>query len=249
MIFRNLLKWWLIPSCLYVLSHAQTAVIVELFTSEGCSSCPPADLLLQTLEDQQPVAGVRIITLGEHVDYWDRLGWRDSFSSAQFTGRQEEHSRMFRDDGPYTPEMVIDGTAGFVGNDSEQALRSIALAGRGPKAAMQVKVGARKLTIHADALKHASDVVVAITERNLVSHVSRGENAGRQLTHTAVVRWLRTIGKTRPGEAFSAEVDIPAEKAWKIENLQAVVFLQDRSTRKIMGAAGAPMAGMAHAAR
>jgi hypothetical protein len=218
-------------------AHAQAVVIVELFTSEGCSSCPPADLLLQKLENQQPVVGVHVVALSEHVDYWDRLGWRDPFSAAQFSSRQQEYSQVFRDSGPYTPEMVIDGAAGFVGNDSEQALRSIAKAGRAPKAAVQLSGGAGSLMIRADGGKHAADVVVAITESNLLSNVSRGENAGHRLTHTAVVRWLRTIGKTRAGEAFTAEVHVPADPAWKVDNLRAVAFLQDRSSRRILGAA------------
>src|SRR5438270_12049910 len=102
-------SWCLTPAFACAPAFAETPVLVELFTSEGCSSCPPADQLLAKLESQQPVAGVRIVALSEHVDYWDRLGWRDPFSSALFTGRQQEYSQLFHDSGPYTPEMVVDG--------------------------------------------------------------------------------------------------------------------------------------------
>lgn len=222
-------------------ARAETPVMVELFTSEGCSSCPPADQLLANLESQQPVAGVHIIALSEHVDYWDRLGWRDPFSSAQFTGRQQEYSQVFHDSGPYTPEMVVDGITGFVGNQSTDAIKTITQAARAAKATVRITAGAGKISIQADGVKHTADVVLAITERNLLSNVSRGENAGRKLTHTAVVRWMRVVGKTRPRESFSGEVSVSPEKTWKAENLQAVVFLQEKGSRKVLGAAEAPL--------
>jgi hypothetical protein len=240
MIFPKMLRSWLLISFLCTGAIADTPVIVELFTSEGCSSCPPADQLLAKLESQQPVAGAHIIALSEHVDYWDRLGWRDPFSSAQFTGRQQEYSQVFHDSGPYTPEMVVDGATGFVGNQSSDALKTITQAARAAKVTVRITAGGGKISIQADGAKHAADVVVAITERNLLSNVSRGENAGRKLTHTAVVRWLRVVGKTRPGEPFADEVSVSPEKTWKAENLRAVVFLQERASRRVLGAAEAP---------
>src|SRR4051794_38429056 len=184
MTFPNMQRpWFLIPVFLCGLTQAQTPVVVELFTSEGCSSCPPADQLLAKLESQQPLAGAHIIALSEHVDYWDRLGWRDPFSSPQFSARQQEYSQLFHDRGPYTPEMIVDGTSGFVGNQSADALKTIAQAAGNAKAAVRIGGAAGRISIQADALKHPADVVVAITERSLLSNVSRGENAGRKLTH------------------------------------------------------------------
>jgi len=103
----------------------RTPVIVELFTSEGCSDCPPADTLLQTLITTQPIGGAEVIALGEHVDYWDRLGWKDRFSSAALTARQHGDQTLFNTDSIYTPQMVVDGRAEFVGSDAAAAKKAI----------------------------------------------------------------------------------------------------------------------------
>src|SRR5271156_755851 len=111
--------------------HAQTAtsnrtpVLVELFTSEGCSSCPPADALLAKLDRDQPIQNAEIIILGEHVDYWDNLGWHDRFSSHEYTDRQTEYCARLSVEGPYTPQMIVDGTDQFVGSDAAHARRAI----------------------------------------------------------------------------------------------------------------------------
>ncbi len=218
-------------------ASAQATVIVELFTSEGCSDCPPADVLLAKLESMQPVSGAHVIALGEHVDYWDHQGWRDPFSSALFSRRQQEYSQILHDNGPYTPQMIVDGTAGFVGSQSNEALQTIARAAHEPKTAVQISINGGKISIHADAATRPADVMLAITERSLLSNVSAGENKGRRLTHTAVVRSLRTVGKTRKGEPFTAEVALDQAPSWKPENLHTVVFLQDHSTHRVLGAA------------
>src|SRR3954468_6648160 len=101
-------------------------VLVELFTSEGCSSCPPADRFLMRLENEQPVPGAEIIVLGQHVDYWDQQGWRDRFSSSQYTERQNQYAESFGNDQVYTPEMVVDGRREFSGSDESKAFKAIA---------------------------------------------------------------------------------------------------------------------------
>src|ERR1022692_4128530 len=106
---------------------SRAPVLVELFTSEGCSSCPPADRLLQRLDSQA-------IVLSEHVDYWDHQGWKDRFSSHDLTVRQESYARLFSLDSSYTPEMVIDGAVEFSGGNSARAVQEIANAARRPKA-------------------------------------------------------------------------------------------------------------------
>src|SRR5947207_1240023 len=114
---------------------APTPVLVELFTSEGCSSCPPADLLLARLQKEQPIKGVQVIPLSEHVDYWNQLGWTDPFSSGAFTSRQQSYSRAIRSTDVYTPQMLVDGTVAFVGSDSRKAIETLTAAARAPKAA------------------------------------------------------------------------------------------------------------------
>jgi len=220
---------------------AGNPVLVELFTSEGCSSCPPADALLAKLDELQPVAGVTVIALEEHVDYWDHLGWRDPFSSADFTARQQRYAGLLHIESPYTPEMVIDGLREFVGNDSERALHELAQAARGAKTPVHVaikdKVGERiSLAVSVDATKASGDVLLAIAETGLASDVARGENAGRNLKHSAVVRKLTPIGKLKPGEPFSAEPAIKLARQWNAANLRAVVFVTD-ATAKVLGAA------------
>ena len=217
-------------------------VLIELFTSKGCSSCPPADTLLAKLDELQPVTGVTVIALEEHVDYWDHQGWRDPFSSAEFTARQKRYAGLLHVESPYTPEMVIDGRSEFVGNDSEHALHELASAARTPKMPVHVivkdKSGDRiSLAVNVDATKTSGDVLLAIAETGLASDVVRGENAGRNLKHSAVVRKLSTIGKLKSGDVFSAEPLVKLAKQWKPENLRAVVFVEDGASGRVLGAA------------
>jgi len=223
------------------LLSAGNPVIVELFTSEGCSSCPPADALLAKLDELQPVAGVTVIALEEHVDYWDHLGWRDPFSSADFTARQQRYAGLLHIESPYTPEMVIDGRREFVGNDSERALHELGNAARTAKAPVHLTVhdysaGRATLTVQLDSAPSAGTVWLAIAETRLASDVARGENAGHNLKHSAVVRKLSTIGTVKAGAPFSALPVVKLAREWKPENLRAVVFVQD-ATGKILSAA------------
>jgi len=220
---------------------ARTPVLVELFTSEGCSSCPPADAFLMKLNDAQPVAGVNVIALEEHVDYWDRQGWRDPFSSADFTARQKQYAAWLRVESPYTPQMVIDGQHELVGSDSDTALRELAKSARRPKIPVQLtwkekSSGQAALAVRVAASKSSGDVLLAITESRLASDVARGENAGRNLKHTAVVRRLMPIGKLKAGEAFSTDTVVKLADNWKPENVSAVVFVQEQSKGRVLAA-------------
>ena len=216
-------------------------MLVELFTSEGCSSCPPADALLMKLNDTQPIAGVDVIALEEHVDYWDRPEWRDPFSSAEVTKRQRQYTDRLELDSAYTPEMVIDGQTEFVGSDANKAARELAKAAARTKAPVHVtlreKSGDRvSLEVQVEAAS-PGDVLLAITERKLASDVKGGENAGRNMKHSAVVRKLVAIGKVKKGELFSKQTAVTLASDWKPENLSAVVFVQERGSGKVLGAA------------
>ena len=223
-------------------------VVVELFTSEGCSSCPPADALLDKFDRERRLGNAEIIALEEHVDYWDHLGWRDPFSSARWTERQQDYAASFRNDGVYTPQMVVDGRAEFVGSSQSRARTAIAEAVREPKADVRltsspVANGNTRVSIDVKMLpappSQKAQVWLAVTETGLHSNVMHGENAGEDLHHAAVVRSLRKVGEAALNQeaAYSGEQDVQLDPVWKKENLRVVVFLQDAKTRHILGAA------------
>src|SRR5947207_8460810 len=114
------------------------AILIELFTSEGCSSCPPADAVLARLHEKQPLAGVQLIVLSEHVDYWDDLGWKDTYSSHAITLRQQTYARRLHVAGPYTPQMVVDGSFEFVGSDRRRATHAFEQASSLPKLPVRI---------------------------------------------------------------------------------------------------------------
>ncbi|HXB20391.1 MAG TPA: DUF1223 domain-containing protein [Candidatus Solibacter sp.] len=219
------------------------AVIVELFTSEGCSSCPPADELLAHLSEQESLNGATIIPLGFHVDYWNSLGWQDRFSSRSYTERQQQYARKLRLDGPYTPQMVVDGTHEFVGNISSRAQMNIAEAATRPQQAnVQVSSGeSGSLRVQARLLEPSAsvDVMLAITEDKLTTKVRAGENDGRVLRHAAVVRDFRRVGRAEKG-SFDKAVPIHLEKEWDPANLHVVVFIQAADQGLIEGAVSVP---------
>jgi hypothetical protein len=229
---------------------AHTPVVVELFTSEGCSSCPPADALLARLTEQQFYENAQLITLEEHVDYWDDQGWMDPFSSHDWTSRQNVYSGVLPNRNPYTPQMVVDGTVEFNGSNVQKARQAILEAAGKTKIPMtlvqgstneagkgnfSVKVGKLGGTTKGDA----AEVWLAITETGLHSAVKRGENAGHDLFHAAVVRSMRKIGEAK-GDAeasFAGDARVPLQKEWKRENLRAVLLVQEKKSRRILGAA------------
>ena len=224
-----------------------TPVLVELFTSEGCSSCPPADALLSRLGHTQPVHGANIIILEEHVDYWDRLGWKDPFSSEAATARQNEYGSAFGDIQIYTPQMVVDGHAQFIGGSDSDALRAIRAASQMAKPAIQLSWGTGdNLAIHIDppaaGEQHdGQEVFLVVAENMLHSDVRRGENAGRALEHNGVVRQLVPVAKIDSAAAgFSSTVAVHAAREWNRANLGAVVFVQERHSRRVVAAAAIP---------
>jgi hypothetical protein len=224
-------------------------VIVELFTSEGCSSCPPADALLARLEKMQPVPGARIIALEEHVDYWNQLGWKDPFSSSQFHVRQNDYSVAAHVENIYTPQMVVSGQVGFDGGDADRASQEIGRAAQTQFTSIELKTMPNakdaemvdlsvQISNPKSAKLRAANLYLAVTENELTTHVGAGENAGRTLRHAAVVRSFGIIGKIDPKGANQGQVvsTLKLPKEWRRENLHAVVFVQEKDTYRITGA-------------
>lgn len=230
-------------------------VLVELFTSEGCSSCPPADQLLAAIDKRQPFPQAKVIVIEEHVDYWDQQGWKDPFSSAEWTFRQNEYTGTLHTGSSYTPEMVVDGTEGFTGSRGPLAQSAIQKAAEMKKANVQIseaaapepkvvvlKIGVNQLTNAAP--KDNAQVLLAITETGLHSAVKGGENAGHELQHSAVLREIKVIGTAGKNgqEGFLSQQTVKLDSDWKLANLRAVVFVQEKKSRRVLGAAELPLA-------
>ncbi len=225
--------------------EAPSPVLVELFTSEGCSSCPPADALLVRLDREAKVEGAEVIVLSEHVDYWNYIGWTDPFSSAAYSERQRMYAARL-DSSVYTPHMVVDGREDFVGSDERLARAAIARASRRRKARVEIEAlgrnaaGKFRLAVRVAALPEqtageAAEVLVAVTESNLTVAVPRGENSGRRLAHTSVVRALEPVGEVDGEKAFSTEIGVPAAEGWKLKGLRAVAIVQGKVSRRVLG--------------
>jgi hypothetical protein len=233
---------------------SRTPVIVELFTSEGCSSCPPADALLASLEEQQPVPGAEIIGLEEHVDYWNHQGWIDPFSSEQWTERQQAYAAARNTESIYTPQIVVNGRTEFVGNRAQEARHTIAASTSQLQAEISLsalpsaKRGREQFNITVGKLAETApsdtpEVWLAITEKGLHSSVNAGENAGHDLRHASVVRLLRKLGianKTN-GPSFTAQADLKLDSSWKRLNLRTIAFVQEKHSRHILAAASATL--------
>jgi hypothetical protein len=219
-------------------------VLLELFTSEGCSSCPPADRLLEAFDKTQPVADAGVIVLSEHVDYWDEGGWKDPYSSAGLTARQSDYGRRLHVEEVYTPQLIVDGQFEVVGSDAAAAKAAIARASRSAKAAVMLSVGpatSNQIPVHLSiaplaAVKKSATVFVAIAESRAESSVLRGENAGKALSHVAVVRSLVPVGTVSAGSLFTKDISL-AVPPGASHPLRIVAFAQDQASGHILGAA------------
>jgi hypothetical protein len=210
--------------------NTRVPVLAELFTSEGCSSCPPADALLRKLDQLQPVAKAQIIVLSEHVDYWNSLGWKDPFSSEQFTYRQEMYTHAMVAE-KYTPQLVVDGRWQVLGSDEKEVESAIARAAAKPKSAVRIVSATRDgneavIGVSADALASGKkDVWVAIADDHDETNVRKGENAGRTIAHVSVVRSLIKAGTVTKSAAFDKTVRVPLNAP--AADMRVVVFVAE----------------------
>jgi len=210
-----------------ILSILAAAVVVELFTSQGCSSCPPAETLVSNLAK----APGNVVPLAYHVDYWDHLGWRDPFSARAWTQRQMMYVRSMGLNSAYTPQMVVGGTWQFVGSNDVALRHAIAAASRrAPVGSVTVHAARAPAAITATVeanVPPGTDVMLAVFEKGVTVHIGAGENGGSTQTDDAIVRKLMPVS---PGT-----VTIPVDPSWK--HLGVVVFLQDQKTLAIGNAA------------
>jgi hypothetical protein len=226
----------------------RTPVLVELFTSEGCSDCPPADALLEKLDRFQPVHNAQLVVLSEHVDYWNDIGWKDPYSSHEFSIRQNDYAHRFHLDSAYTPQMVVDGDAQLVGSDERRAIQVIEDAAKGEKVPVRLSsvhlegntlsVQVESGTLPSSASSKSANVLLVLADDSDKSNVRRGENAGRILTHVAVMRSLTQVGTIDRSGAFSREVKVSTENA-NPRNLRIVVIIQETAAGKILGVGSA----------
>ncbi|HEX4334879.1 MAG TPA: DUF1223 domain-containing protein [Polyangiaceae bacterium] len=217
----------------------KSPVVVELFSSEGCSSCPSAEEFVRDFAARWPSDAPPLLTLEYHVDYWNYLGWTDPFSHHEYTERQEAYSHAFGDDRIYTPEIVVQGKTAVPSRSASALTAELRRESSGPLAHVTVAVDGSNVGVHVD---HAPsnggaimDVVLAVTESNLRSEVRAGENRGETLAHAPVVRRLTTLGVLENG-AFDVRAHVDLAPSWKRENLRFVAFVQERGSRHIVGA-------------
>ena len=208
----------------------RTPVLLELFTSEGCSDCPPADRLLDALDQKQPIPGAELIVLSEHVDYWNRLGWQDPWSSAANSARQQEYGRRFGLTDIYTPQLVIDGAAQMVGSDGARIDRELEKATHRRKIPVTLSYGSG--SIHVETGPGSGRVYAAVAQNRVTSQVARGENAGRALTHVAVLRTFVAVGDLNADRGLRADLALAATAGQRV-----IVFIQDPQSGRILGAA------------
>lgn len=246
-----------LPAAPLLTQPTRVPVLVELFTSEGCSSCPPADALLGTFDRDQPVPNADIIVLGEHVDYWDYLGWRDRFSSPELTARQKEYQAYFKLDDIYTPQFIVNGEKQFNGSNTAAILAAIR-----QSSAKTVRLRFTGVRVERDTVTFALeagtaeqqnvDIYAALVDPEDTTSVPTGENGGRTLHHVGVVRWLGRIGSSwhmqKLGErSFSIQAKLP-DYSTTIRNgpgtsipmtngMRLVVFAQVKPVGPILGIA------------
>lgn len=220
-------------------------VLVELFTAEGCSSCPPADAFLMQLDAVQPIPGANLIVLSEHMDYWNN-SWPDPFASAQLTARQGAYVRALKMRSPYTPQVIVDGAMEMRFSDREEIehiFRSAAASIKIPVsvASIRVESGAPanlsgRIEVDGNAEQRRADVYLAIALDRIETKVLRGENRGKNLAHVAVVEYLSKVGVLNPGQKFSQEFRVPLERELASNNARVIVFVQESGNGKIVGA-------------
>ncbi len=227
---------------------AQRAVLVELFTSEGCSSCPPADALLRQVNGTQTSGGQWIVGISEHVTYWNSLGWSDPFSSSLYTERQHDYSQRFHLEGSYTPQMVINGAEQIVGSDRAGLERAVETEeAQRPQMSLRIlsmSVAQNTLTVNfstsGDLPAQGADLIAVLADDSDRSSVQRGENSGRTLEHVAVARSISRVARVRAAGERTVQIEIPSS----IQGTQGhhlILFAQTPGNGRVLGTDTKPL--------
>jgi len=221
-------------------------VLIELFTSEGCSSCPPADVLLKNIDAQQPIPGAQMIVLSEHVTYWDHDGWKDPNSSSSLTDRQSAYEAVLGEKNVFTPQLLVDGTPVKL-LDTQTVMDALQKAAAAPKVSVRIAaltVDAKnpsvlwaRIETDVNSEKHNGDVYVAVALDHVESQVLKGENGGRHLVHVAVVQQITKVGKLPKGKSFAQDVQLKLKTGTDPNNLRLVAFVQESGPGNVLGAA------------
>jgi hypothetical protein len=238
----------LLTSVAVTKSQAQTPsgrvpVLLELFTSEGCSSCPPADKLLEEIDRTQPIERADLVVLSEHVDYWNRDGWTDPYSSPTFTERQQVYASRLGVSDIYTPQIVVDGTRSVVGGNWPKVESAIRQSLREAKISISVaaKRNEDKAEIHVEiaptSTKERAVVYLVLAHDRVRSQVARGENAGRDLSHVAVAYSVREIASIKPLSAFDKGLSVSLPRNSRAGDTRAIVFVRRSDTTAVIGVA------------
>jgi hypothetical protein len=224
----------------YASAQSPAPVLVELFTSEGCSSCPPADALLQKLDSTQPVSGAKLIVLSEHVDYWDDLGWKDPNSSHAYTERQQQYVSRLGLATAYTPQIIVDGAIQCVGSDRDRVNKALEKASASTKIEVritQTRIEGNNIIAHVEtgAAPSKSELIVVLALERVQSQVLKGENGGRRLEHVAVVKSLSSVSKIAKGETFVRDVTLPLKSSGG--PYRVIAYVQEANQGHVLGAA------------
>jgi len=224
--------------------QSQKVAVLELFTSEGCSSCPPADVLLQQVHGRTTQDGQLVIGISEHVTYWNSLGWKDPYSAETFTARQEKYAERLANGQPYTPQAVLNGHVQLLGSDS-RALQD-ALHREAARKSVEVTISSANVQPQAIDLKFAVqglvqgsdkiEIVAVITDDTDRSSVLRGENSGRSLTHVSVARLMTTVATVRNDGEQSVRLALPSSLHLAHGAQHLVLLAQAPHQEEILGA-------------
>jgi hypothetical protein len=226
------------------------AVLVELFTSEGCSSCPPADALLREMDGTRTPDGHLIVALSEHVTYWNRLGWTDPYSAETFTSRQAAYAERFRLDSSYTPQIVVNGSQQFVGSNGEGVMRALRQIGTATSSTTAtVRIASANLRGRQVDVTYAiggdvpagADLFAVLADDRDTSQVLRGENSGETLQHVSVARSLVRVKNLSAARDETLRLEIPVEQGDATQHRHVVLFLQSRGLGPVLAVDTKPL--------